>query len=65
METAIQFLDMGGYGVFVWPAFIIVAIVMTVLFVWSWQGLRRERQMLKSLAKRGKNVVASGATDDA
>ena len=65
METAIQFLDMGGYGVFVWPAFIIVAIVMTVLFVWSWQDLRRERQTLKSLTKRGKSGVASGAKDDA
>jgi heme exporter protein CcmD len=65
METAIQFLSMGGYGVFVWPAFIIVAIVMTALFIWSWQDLRRERQTLKSLAKRGKSTVAPGATDDA
>ena len=65
METAIQFLDMGGYGVFVWPAFIIVAIVMTALFIWSWQDLRRERQTLKSLAKRGKSALVSGASDDA
>ena len=65
METAIQFLNMGGYGVFVWPAFIIVAIVMTALFIWSWQDLRRERQTLKSLAKRGKSTLVSGAKDDA
>tara|TARA_Y100001960_G_scaffold331903_1_gene430492 strand:- start:728 stop:925 length:198 start_codon:yes stop_codon:yes gene_type:complete len=64
METAVQFLDMGGYAMFVWPAFIIVAIVMAVLFGWSWRELRRERQTLNSLAKKGESDVASGAKDD-
>tara|TARA_A100001037_G_scaffold304768_1_gene342673 strand:- start:1769 stop:1966 length:198 start_codon:yes stop_codon:yes gene_type:complete len=65
MESAVQFLDMGGYALFVWPAFIMVAIVMTALLIWSWRDLRRERQTLELLAERRGSGETAGTGNDA
>ncbi len=54
MSSFSEFLDMGGYAVFVWPAFGIAAIIMIGLAVQSWIALKNERAMLETLqAERG------------
>ena len=65
MNSLAQFLDMGGYAVFVWPAFAVVAIVLTALLVWSLRDLRKERQLLESLPKRRTDAGPAGAESDA
>jgi heme exporter protein D len=62
MNSLAQFLDMGGYAVFVWPAFTVTAIVLATLLVWSLRDLQKERQLLESLPKRRTNA---GVEDDA
>ena len=50
METLTQFLAMGGYAAFVWPALAIAAGVMTGLLL---QSLRSLRASEKEFAKLG------------
>lgn len=52
MNTVSQFLDMGGYAIFVWPAFGVAAIVLTALALVSVRNLRKERRLFESLPKR-------------
>lgn len=41
-----QFISMGGYAEFVWPAYAVAAIVMLGLLVESFRSLRaREREL--------------------
>ena len=48
METLTQFLAMGGYAAFVWPALAIAAGVMTGLLIQSIRFLRaREEELAK------------------
>ena len=65
MDSLAQFLHMGGYAIFVWPAFAVAAIVLSALLVWSLRDLRRERQLLESLPKRRSDIGQTGAEDDA
>ena len=50
MEQIREFLAMGGYGAFVWPAFGASALVLGWLWVSS---LRRLRQLERALAAQG------------
>lgn len=48
-----EFLQMGGYAIFVWPAYIAVFLVVLVLGVQSWRSqklLSAEAQRLKQAA---------------
>jgi len=59
MTSLSEFLDMGGYAVFVWPAYGIAAVIMIVLAVMSWRALVSERAVLEKLeaehgSRRGK-----------
>tara|TARA_B100000686_G_C16210692_1_gene675271 strand:+ start:22 stop:213 length:192 start_codon:yes stop_codon:yes gene_type:complete len=47
MDAIYEFLTMGGYAAFVWPAFGITVGVMAGLLVASLRGLRQERQTLE------------------
>ncbi len=47
MDAIHEFLTMGGYAAFVWPAFGITVVVMAGLLVASLRGLRQERQTLE------------------
>ena len=47
MDAIREFLSMGGYAVFVWPAFGVTALVMIALLAASIRGLRKERQTLE------------------
>ena len=44
-----QFLSMGGYAGFIWPAFGIVLIVMAFLWIASMRSWRKSEQALASL----------------
>jgi heme exporter protein D len=62
-----EFLDMGGYAVFVWPAYGIAAVIMIVLAMMSWRALVAERAVLEKLeaehgSRRGKrDGIAEGS----
>ena len=43
------FLAMGGYAVFVWPAYAAALIVLGGLTAWSLAGYRRARRELERL----------------
>jgi len=45
----IEFLNMGGYGVYVWPAYLIVAIVLIVNVLFP---LRRHQKLLDEISTR-------------
>lgn len=45
-----EFLSMGGYAAYIWPAYVIVAVVL-VLNVYL--PLRRHRRLLDDLSHRG------------
>lgn len=49
MERLTEFLEMGGYAVFVWPAFGLAAVVMVGLLVATLRQLRRRRRELAEL----------------
>jgi heme exporter protein D len=44
-----EFLAMGGYGVYVWPAYAVAAVVMVGLVVASVRQLRRTKAQLAEL----------------
>ncbi|MEQ8709609.1 MAG: heme exporter protein CcmD [Rhodospirillales bacterium] len=44
-----EFLDMGGYGAYVWPSYLVTLIILGGLCVASWSGMRRQEAELKSL----------------
>ena len=46
-----QFLAMGGYAAFVWPAFAVAAAVLAGLLVVSLRGLRRREAALALLMR--------------
>ncbi len=43
-----EFMDMGGYGLYVWPAYLIVAIVLILNLV---VPLRRHRRLLSEISR--------------
>ncbi|CAO3408129.1 heme exporter protein CcmD [Azospirillum largimobile] len=44
-----DFLHMGGYAAYVWPAYGIAALVLLGLLVATWKGLRNAEATLKAL----------------
>ena len=59
METISAYLDMGGHGGFIWPAYAIVTVVMAGLMMVSRRALKTAEDALKALT-RG----ADGGTPD-
>ncbi len=54
MPTRLQaFLDMGGHGGFVWPAYGLTALVLIALLVTSLRALRRRQAALDALERDG------------
>lgn len=52
-----QFLDMGGYAVFVWPAYAVTLAVVLLNVVWARRSLARARE----LARRRLAATEEGA----
>ena len=49
METLTDFLAMGGYGAFVWPAFGVTAVVMVWLLISTLRRLRANERLLAQM----------------
>ena len=49
MDRISEFLGMGGYAEFVWPAFAVTAVVMVGLVLVSRRSLQADRRTLESL----------------
>jgi heme exporter protein CcmD len=47
------YFAMGGYGVFVWPAYAVAFAVLGGLGLWSWMRHRRARRSLARLQSDG------------
>ena len=56
MDDVYQFLDMGGYAGFVWPAYGIAAIVLVGLLVISRRELKGAEKTLDALSPDGGNA---------
>jgi heme exporter protein D len=44
-----EFLDMGGYGAFIWPSYGVTAVVMIVMLFASLRALRENEATLQAL----------------
>ena len=64
MDSISEFLGMGGYAGFVWPAFAITAVVLIGLLIASLRTLRMREAELRALEagseRRGTADAASG-----
>lgn len=64
-----EFFAMGGYGTFVWPAYILFAGVQLVLAIRSWRWQRQvERDVIKIKAERdvsGQSDTVEKSQDEA
>ncbi len=49
METISQYLNMGGHGGFIWPAYAIVTVVLAGLMIVSRRSLKTAEETLKKL----------------
>ena len=49
MDTVEQFLRMGGYAAYVWPAFGVTVLLMVGLFSWSRISLKAAQRTLSLL----------------
>ena len=50
-----EYFAMGGYAVFIWPAFGIVLMVMATLWISSMRGWRESERTLEALRKNRRN----------
>jgi heme exporter protein D len=49
MEKLMAYLSMGGYGEYIWPAYLIAAVVLLVLLVGSLRSVRGQEARLAAL----------------
>jgi heme exporter protein CcmD len=49
MEKLTEVLAMGGYGIYVWPAFLLAALTMAGMAVCSLRSLRKAQKALAEL----------------
>ena len=64
MQSVSELLSMGGYGAFVWTAYLIAAAVMIGLLAMVLKGLSRNRETLKTLEAERQDLRASTPTMD-
>ncbi len=53
MEQVTTFLEMGGYGAFVWPSLGLTVVIMVGLLVATLRELRSRQRRLAELEARG------------
>ncbi|PWC89178.1 cytochrome C biogenesis protein CcmD [Azospirillum sp. TSH100] len=60
-----EFLHMGGYAAYVWPAYGIATLVLLGLLVATWKGLRDAEATLKALesARPARRRTRNGRND--
>lgn len=49
MTSFANWLAMGDYGVFIWPAYGLTTLLLVVFVVSSWRGLRARQRELQRL----------------
>jgi heme exporter protein D len=49
MERLMDFLSMGGYGAYIWPSYLIAAVVLLWLLIGSLRSVHGLEARLKSL----------------
>ncbi len=49
MKNITESLGMGEYGIYVWPSFIIAAVIILVMLVITLRSLRRAQKILSNL----------------
>ena len=54
-----NFFAMGGYAVFVWPAYAISVLVLGVAIVLSWQAHARARRSVRQLEEESSETEES------
>jgi heme exporter protein D len=59
MERIEAYFAMGGYGAYVWPAFLIAAVVMVGQVIASLRSLRRREAALAELEAGKKRLARS------
>ena len=52
MNNLAQFFDMGGYAVFVWPAYAVAAVALIGLLVQSLRDLRNREREVAALGEK-------------
>jgi heme exporter protein D len=62
MQRLSDFLSMGGYAVFVWPAYGVTIVVMAGLVVQSLRRYRRNQRELEELQRDRPRRNLSGAS---
>jgi heme exporter protein D len=53
METVTNFLNMGGYAAFVWPALGLTAVILIAMAVFSTRQLRANEATLHAAERAG------------
>ena len=48
-----EFLDMGGYAAYVWPAYLVTLLVVVANVVWARRALAHARQVARRRAESG------------
>jgi heme exporter protein D len=44
-----EYLAMGGYGAFIWPAYGVAAILMVGVLILSWKSMRQREALVEEL----------------
>ena len=52
-----SFINMGGYGGFIWPSYVITFITLIWLFLASWQRAKTAAQSLKDAETPSQNTA--------
>lgn len=65
MDAISEFLRMGGYAAFIWPAFGLAAVVMIGFAVQSRRALRADQHTLDLLQSARRSATGRGPRGDA
>lgn len=57
-----EFLDMGGYGAYIWPSYGVTAVVMVVMLLSSLRDLRENQTTLQGLEAATKEETGEKKT---
>ncbi len=61
MESLSEFFAMGGYAPYIWPAYLIAAVILVTLLGLSIRDLRRNEGVLKTLRAERRGAQADEA----
>ena len=65
MEAFAEFLEMGGYGAFIWPAYLATAAIMIGLAVRTRRWIRRSEALVEDLEAYRRHAAGTATSDEA